>query len=139
VEDGMEATLTTDIYPGRDFLGKVSLVYPTIDPQTRTFTVEITILNKDLALRPGMYAKLKVKLAEKTALIVPSSAVLMREGTANRFIFILEDGIAKRVSVTLGERFDDQLELISETELEGKRIIVAGQSKLENGDAVSVK
>lgn len=139
VKNGLEATLKTDIYPGKEFKGKVSLVYPTIDPQTRTFTVEITFPNKDLTLRPGMYAKVKVKLDEKEALVVPASTVMMQEGTANRFIFILDGDKAKRVAVELGERFDDKLEIISEENLVGQQVIIAGQSKLENGDLVAVQ
>ncbi len=139
VKTGMEALLTSDIFPDRHFAGKVSLVYPTIDPQTRTFTVEITIPNKDLTLRPGMYAKVSLILAEKEALVVPSSAVLMQEGTANRFLFVAENNRAKRIPITLGERFDDQLEVISKTPLAGKKIIIAGQSKLDNGDLIEVK
>lgn len=139
VTKGLSAKLTTDIYPGQTFDGEVSLVYPTIDPATRTFTVELIVPNADLTLRPGMYAKVKIKLAEKEALVVPSSTVLMQEGTANRYIFVLEDGKAKRIPVTLGERFDDKLEIIADVELEGKQLIVAGQSKLENGDAVGVE
>ncbi len=139
VKNGMEAQLSTDIYPGQNFAGRVSLIYPTIDPGTRTFTVEITIPNRDLTLRPGMYAKVKLNLDQKEALIVPSSAVLMQEGTANRFIFIAENNKAKRVAVALGERFDDQLEIIPETPIEGKKLIVTGQSKLDNGDLIEVK
>lgn len=139
VSKGLDAKLTTDIYPNREFKGVVSLVYPTIDPQTRTFSVEITIPNKDMVLRPGMYAKVKVKMAEKEALVVPASVVLMQEGTANRYIFILENDIAKRVPVILGERFDDKLEIIADMELEGKTIVTTGQSKLDSGDKVEVK
>lgn len=138
VENGLQATLVTDIYPDKEFTGKVSLVYPTIDPQTRTFTVEIVFPNKDLTLRPGMYAKVKVKLDEKTALMVPAATVLMQEGTNNRYIFIAEDGNAKRVPVLLGERFDDQLEIIPKENIEGQSIIIAGQSKLESGDMIKV-
>lgn len=138
VKNGLKSTLVTDIYPNQEFSGEVSLVYPTIDPQTRTFTVEMTFPNKSLTLRPGMYAKVKVKLDEKTALMVPASTVLMQEGTANRYIFIAEGDKARRVAVQLGERFDDQLEILSEENLTGQKVIVAGQSKLENGDLIEV-
>ncbi len=138
VKNGLDAALVTDIYPEKEFHGEVSLVYPTIDPQTRTFTVEITIPNDDMSLRPGMYAKVKLTLGEKRALVVPSSAVLMQDGTANRFVFLEKNGVAQKVFVRLGERFDDQLEILSEMELGGQNIVVAGQSKLENGDKLKV-
>lgn len=139
VRKGMKASLVTDIYPGATFTGNVSLVYPTIDPSTRTFPVEIIIPNADLKLRPGMYSKVKVKLDEKETLVVPSSVVLMQEGTSNRFIFIAEGNKAKRVAVELGERFDEKLEIISDIDLVGKQVVVTGQSKLDNGDLIEIK
>lgn len=138
VKKGLKATLVTDIYPDTAFVGKVSLVSPTIDPMTRTFTTEIIIPNKDLVLRPGMYAKVKLSLDKTEALVVPSSAVLMQEGTANRFIFIEKNGVAQKINVTLGERYDDKLEVVTDQDLEGENIVIAGQSKLENGDKVNV-
>ncbi len=139
VKNGMTANLNTDIYPDREFQGKVSLVYPTIDPMTRTFSVEITIPNSDLTLRPGMYAKVQVNLGKKEAIVVPSSAVLMQDGTANRFVFLNNNGVAQRVFVDIATRFDDQLEIVSDIDLEGKQIIVAGQSKLDDGDKLSIR
>ncbi len=136
VKNGMAATLTTDIYPDKEFDGKVSLIYPTINSQTRTFTVEIMIPNSSKILRPGMYAKVKVKLGEKDAIVVPSSVVLMQDGTSNRYIYISENGVAKRVMVEIGERFDDKLEIIAKENLVGKQVIVAGQSKIDSGDAL---
>lgn len=138
VKKGLEATLSTDIYPDTTFSGTVSLVAPTIDPMTRTFQSEITVSNKSLVLRPGMYAKVKLKLGEKEALVLPASAVLMQEGTSNRYIYIEKNGKAQKVNVSIGERYDDMLEIISENNLEGESIIIAGQSKLENGDKVNV-
>lgn len=138
VKKGLSAELVTDVFPDVTFMGNVSLVSPTIDSRTRTFTVEVLIPNEDLVLRPGMYAKIKLKLDEKEALVVPAATVLMQEGTSNRFIFIEENGIAKKVNITLGERFNEQLEVFSDIDLVGKNVIYAGQSKLENGDAVKV-
>ncbi len=138
VKKGLTAQLVTDVFPDITFDGRVSLISPTIDPKTRTFTVEVVIPNQDLILRPGMYAKIMLKLDEKEALVVPAATVLMQEGTANRFIFIEENGVAKKVNITLGERFNEELEIFSELDLIGKHIIYAGQSKLENGDVVNV-
>ena len=139
VRNGLKATLSTDIYPDTTFAGHVSLVAPTIDPMTRTFVVEITVPNQSLILRPGMYAKVKLNLDKKEALVVPASAVLMQEGTANRYVYIEKAGVAKRVNVNIGERFNDKVEIISEgLNLEGQAIVIAGQSKLENGDKVNV-
>ncbi len=138
VKPGLKTLLTTDIYHGEEFEGAVSLVYPTIDAQTRTFTVEITIPNINLKLRPGMFARVKVNLGEKETLVAPASAVLMLEGTSNRYVFVEENGKARHIDVTLGERFDDKLEIISGELKPGSKLITSGQSKLNNGDLIEV-
>lgn len=138
VQEGMTTTLTSDIYPNEEFEGMVSLVYPTINPATRTFMVEITIPNEDLRLRPGMYAKVAVKLGEKSALMVPSAAVLMQEGTNNRFIYVVENNIVKRISITVGQRFDDRLEVISSQLKVGMKYITSGQAKVDDGDEIVI-
>ncbi|MCY1721591.1 efflux RND transporter periplasmic adaptor subunit [Prolixibacteraceae bacterium Z1-6] len=138
VKNGQKTKLTTDIYPGVEFEGTVSLIYPTIDPQTRTFIVEITIPNPNLKLRPGMFARVNVNLGEKEAIVAPASAVMMLEGTSNRYVFIEENGKAEHVSVLLGERFDDLLEIVSDKIKPGTKLITSGQAKLDNGDLVQV-
>lgn len=138
VTNGLTATLTTDIYPNEEFEGVVSLVYPTIDAATRTFKVEVTIPNADKKLRPGMYSKVAVKLGEKAALMMPSAAVLILEGTNTRYVYVVESKIVKRVPVTIGERFDDMLEVISDDLKPGDKYIVAGQSKVQSGDEVVI-
>ena len=50
------AEIRTDVYPGEVFRGKVFRIHPTVNPATRTFTVEIKVPNKDRKIRPGMFA-----------------------------------------------------------------------------------
>ncbi len=139
VKNGLKTTLTTDIYPNEKFEGEVSLVYPTIDPATRTFTVEITIPNTDHRLRPGMFSKVDVNLGEKKAIMVPASTVMILDGTNQRYVFVEKNGKAKFVKVKLGARFDDRLEIISDEIKLGDHLIVAGQVNLNNEDLVEVK
>jgi len=138
VKSGLKTKLTTDVYGKEEFEGTVTLVYPTIDPSTRTFTVEITIPNGNLKLRPGMFARVKVNLGEKETLVAPASAVLMLEGTSNRYVFIEKNGKAKHIDVTLGERFDAKLEINSDAIKPGVKLITSGQSKLNNGDLIQI-
>jgi RND family efflux transporter MFP subunit len=117
VKEGMSALLTSDIFPDTTFNGKVSLVYPTIDPTTRTFTVEVTLPNLQLTLRPGMYSKIKLQMGKKQAVMVPSAAVLMLEGTSERYVMVAQNNTAEMIKVSVGTRFDDQLEIYSNKEL----------------------
>ncbi|MFV0591203.1 MAG: efflux RND transporter periplasmic adaptor subunit [Draconibacterium sp.] len=139
VKNGMNTTLTTDIYPNEKFQGKVSLVYPTIDPSTRTFTVEITIPNADKKLRPGMFSRVDVNLGEKETIVVPASTVMMLDGTNQRYVFIEKNGVAKFVKVEIGTRFDDRLEIMSNELNVGDKLVIYGQVNLNDGDLVEVK
>jgi RND family efflux transporter MFP subunit len=138
VRTGMDALVGTDTYPGKTFPGKVLRVYPTIDEATRSFTVEIRINNPDEVLRPGMFSRVTMDLGEEMALVVPSVAVLKLQGSNERYVFLEENGVAKRVTVRMGKRFDDKLEIVSDELQEGNRLIVTGQARLLDGDRVSV-
>lgn len=138
IKEGMEVDLSIDILEGKTFKGKVYKVYPTIEPATRTFKTEIIIENKEEVLRPGMYAKLILHLGETEAVVVPAVSVLKQEGTNKRFVFLENNGTAKRIEVEIGKRFDDKVEIISEEISEGDIIIVEGQAKLLNGSKVKL-
>lgn len=138
LKTGMNATVTTDIYPDKTIIGKVVRIYPTIDPATRTFTVEIKMENRQELLRPGMFCRVSLDLGEVMAVVVPAIAVLKTQGSNERYVFLEENGVARRVIVLIGKRFDDKLELISDEIIEGSNLIVSGQARLVNGDLVNI-
>ena len=114
VKKGTKVELKSSLYPDRIFEGQVSIVYPTIDPASRTFTVEVKIPNDDEALRPGMYGTINFFIGNTETVVVPAIAVLKLQGANDRYVFINKDGKAKRVSVNLGKRFEDMIELIND-------------------------
>jgi len=138
VKTGMVAQITTDVYDDQVFEGKVSRVYPTVDATTRTFMVEFQVPNREGLLRPGMFVRLSIDLGVEDVFTLPSNVILMQEGTNTRYIFIEENGVVNRVNVTLGNRYDEMIEVISDGLKEGDRIVSEGQSKLISGDKVNV-
>lgn len=138
VKNGMKASIKSDVYEEREFDGSVILVYPTINPVSRSFQVEVKVPNSDNSLKPGMFARVAMILGEDGAVIVPANTVLQQEGTNIRYIFVEENGIAKRINVAIGKRFDERIEIISDMIEIGDRLIVDGQTKLEDGDKVKV-
>ncbi len=138
VKEGLEATVTTDVYPHASFPGKVFRVHPTVNAATRTFAAEVKVPNPKELLRPGMFARVALRLGEKEALIVPSIAVLQQAGTNERYIMLNENGSARRVTVEILTRHDDQLEIASPELKGGEQVIYAGQKNLEEGDQVNV-
>ena len=138
VSVGMKAEITTDVYPGTVFTGQVFRIHPTVNVATRTFTAEVKIPNRSEKLRPGMFARVSLRMGEKEALVVPSISVLKQSGTNERYIMLFENGQAKRVNVTILSRHNDQLEIGSPDIQGGEQLIYAGHTHLESGDPVYV-
>lgn len=138
LKEGVEVELKTTTYPDRTFQGKVSIVYPTIDPASRTFTVEVKIPNNEGLLRPGMYGTINFFVGETNTIVVPGLAVLKLQGSNNRYVFINDNGKAKRVAVTLGQRFDDLVEIFSPEIREGVQLVTTGQARLQDGSPIRI-
>lgn len=138
VKEGQVATVKTDVYQDETFQAKVNKIHPTINPGTRTFTVELKVNNADYRLRPGMYSAVTLELGDREALLVPSLAVIKQTGTNTRYIFVYENGKSIRKTVRLGERIDDKLELIPNGIKGGEELIYAGHLNLMDGDQVKV-
>lgn len=135
---GMKLTLTSEIYPDQKFPATVEVVYPTIDASSHTFQVKIVIPNSKQLLRPGMYVTTTIGLGKANAIVVPYQAVEKLVGANDRYVFINENGVAKRVSVTLGQRFDQEIEIIAPEIVPGVEMVTTGQHKLVDGVKINV-
>ena len=138
LKEGMKLTLTTDIYPDRVFPATVEVVYPTIDAASHTFQVKVVIPNEKNLLRPGMYVTTTIGLGKANAIVVPYQSVEKLVGANDRYVFLNEGGYAKRVPVTLGQRFDQDVELISPEIVAGVEMVTVGQHKLVDGVKINV-
>jgi len=138
IKKGMQARVTADVYPDREFEGRIFRIHPTINPMSRTFNAEISIPNGNELLRPGMFARVYIDMGEVEAFVVPSSSVLVQEGTNERFIFVADGNVASRRVVKLGKRFDDKVE-IAEGELKvGDSLVIDGQARLTDGLSIEI-
>ncbi|MBQ4507547.1 MAG: efflux RND transporter periplasmic adaptor subunit [Paludibacteraceae bacterium] len=138
VKKGMPLTLTSEIYPDREFAATVEVVYPTIDASSHTFQCKIVIPNQKELLRPGMYVTTTLGLGKAKAIVVPYQSVEKLVGANDRYVFINNGGYAKRVSVTLGQRFDQDIEILSDEIGEGVEMVTTGQHKLVDGVKLNV-
>ena len=126
--------MTADVYKGEKFTGTVFRIAPTINAGSRSFITELELPNKNDLLKPGMFVRVSMDLGEVETFVVPANTVLMQEGTNIRFVFLEKNNVAERVEVTLGKRFDDQLEILSSNIKEGDMLVTEGQARLINGD-----
>lgn len=137
VKKGMPVDVKLDVYGDETFAGKVSLVYPSIDSQTRTFPVEITVANNDERVRPGMFARVTINFGVKQNVVVPDLAIVKQSGSGDRYIYVYKDGKVSYNKVELGRRMGDKYELISGVE-NGDQVVVTGQSRLNDGMEVEI-
>lgn len=129
--------IQADAVGDQTFEGKVSVVYPTIDPISHTFPVEITVNNPKSILRPGMFARVTMNFGTKEHPVIPDRAVQKQVGTDERYVFIEKEGKAVYTKVELGTRLNDKYEIVSGLN-EGDRIIVDGSAGLIEGAEVEV-
>ena len=138
VDEGMKVNVMSDIYPDRVFPATIEIVYPTVDPASHTFTVKLRIPNASEAIRPGMYVHTVLDLGTTEALVVPYQSVLRLIGSNNRYVFVDDGGVAKRVFVQPGVRHDQMIEITSEELRPGDMIVTLGQAKLVDGVKLNV-
>lgn len=139
VKKGDKVDLTADALPGKQFVGSVVRLYPTMDPTTHTFNVEVQVRNENRLLRPGMYARVKVNFGDTFNVVVPDEAVVKLQGSGIRSVYVLkEDGTVDLQTVTLGRHYDGKYEILTGLE-GGESVVVKGQSALKSGVKVEVK
>jgi RND family efflux transporter MFP subunit len=138
VKEGMKVNVKLDTYPDRIFEGTVHLVYPTVDQATRTFDVEVKLPNTDMAVRPGMFARVEVRFDQIERAVLPDLSIQKQEGSNERYVFVIKDGVAYRKSVVLGRRMEAEFEVISGVE-ENDEVVVAGRTNLLDKMQVEVE
>jgi RND family efflux transporter MFP subunit len=138
VKKGMDAIVTLDVYGDEIFPGKVHLIYPTIDPASRTFPVELRIANSDERVRPGMFARVTMNFGSLQHVVAPDLSIVKQAGSGDRYIYVYKpDGTVAYQKVELGRRLGNRYEILSGVE-DGDRVVVSGQSRLTNGEEVEI-
>lgn len=127
--------VTTPAFADAHFPGRISVVDPVIDPQTRTIQVLARIPNPSRRLRPGMSANVAVTFAERPgALVVPDEAVFAQGNQS--FVFVVGDSNKVAMApVTLGTRDSSRVEIVHGLSA-GQKIVRAGHQKLFPGAKV---
>ena len=137
VKKGNEVDVRLDVYGDEVFKGKVSLVYPTIDATTRTFPVEIRLLNNDERVRPGMFARVTLNFGTKQHVVIPDRAIVKQAGSGDRYVYVYQNGQVSYQKVELGRLIGNTYEVISGV-ADGNEVVITGQSRLNNGMEVEI-
>ena len=138
LKKGAAATLSVDALGEETFSGIVTNIFPTLDPVTHTVSTEIEVANKDLKLRPGMYARVHLDFGTKEALTVPDKAIVRQAGSGARYVYVFSGGKAIYRAVELGQQQGDLYEVVSGLNA-GDQVIISAPSNLKNGLSVKLR
>jgi membrane fusion protein (multidrug efflux system) len=142
VKRGQQATVELDAIPGRKFTAFIQAVDPLIDANGRSVGVRGCIDNRQLQLRPGMFARVNTVFGQRdNALVVPEEAIVPQGN--RQFVIKLIDGAegniktTQRVEVKVGLRRPGRVEIVEGLK-EGDRVVTAGQQRVQK-DGTSVR
>lgn len=138
VKVGQPVEIVADALAGAKFSGKVFSVAQKANSE-RTYPVEILVQNdKGESLKSGMFGRATIQVANAIDVIVVPSAAVLSEAASNNYVFVEENGAAKRVEVKLGLQQDGKVQIVSGLAA-GARLVVSGQQRLTDGAKVSVQ
>ena len=124
VQLNQSVRVTLDYLPGRAYEGKVSYLYPALDPVARTGRVRVPLANPQLELRPGMYASVELTTASVARLQVPVSAVVYTG--PRRLVFVDEgEGRFRPQEIQIGAEANGNYEVLAGLQA-GERVASSG-------------
>ncbi|WP_343728891.1 efflux RND transporter periplasmic adaptor subunit [Duganella sp.] len=138
IKPGLSATVKAA--NGSEVTGKVRMVAPTVDPQTRSALVYVDLpLNagsKDAPFKAGMFASGQFELGASSAMTVPQQAIVVRDGFS--FVFRLNaDKHVSQIKVQPGRRLGDRIEVLGGLTAD-TQVVVRGAGFLNDGDLVHI-
>jgi RND family efflux transporter MFP subunit len=139
VKPGQSASFRVDGFGERVFDGKVERINPTTDPGSRSITLYISVRNRDLALRGGMFAKGQIVVDRTTpSTVIPASAV--RDEAGQTYVFTIENGKIARRAVKVGASEPQQGLIEVHSGLErGLQVVAARVTGLKAGTPAVMK
>lgn len=132
------AVITVDSFPGEEFSGKVIVINPMVDRQTRTFRVRIQVPNQAGKLVDGMFARVKLFMGKRRALSVPRDALQRLPGSGTYYVFVVDGNKAVKRTVQVGA-MEEQLAEVRDGLAEGEKVVTSGAGRLRSGAEVTVQ
>ena len=133
VQTGQTLSVRLDALPGELREGKVYAISPLVDAGGRSILLRAIVPNADRRLRPGMFARVQLTFSQDRANVVPEAA--LSPSGDSQYVFVVRDGVARRVEVAIGERRDGRVEVISGVTA-GDRVVVSGLQRVIDGGPV---
>ena len=124
VKSGAKARVTTTAYPNEAFEGRITYIYPTLKPETRSIPVRVEMANPGGKLKPAMFAQVEMSVGGKSpVLTVPDSAVI--DTGTRRIVFVqVKEGRFEPREVDIGGRGEHHVEILKGVK-NGEQVVVA--------------
>ena len=135
IKTGQRVRVITSVYRDETFEGEIYFINPKVDPDTRTIEVKAWVDNSEYKLRPGYFVDVRVLLEKRRSLVLPESAVIVREGEV--VVMVVVDGSVKYKRITPGVRYDGKVEILDGISPE-EEIVVSGRSEITEGTRVVI-
>jgi RND family efflux transporter MFP subunit len=138
VKVGQHAEMQLSYYPGKTWQGRVSFLYPMVDPATRTVKVRIEFPNSNLQLKPQMFADVRLKIDYGKQIVVPQEAVL--DAGTQQSVFVAHDnGNFEPRKITTGAKLDGKVVVLSglqpgETVVTSGNFLIDSESQLKSSN-----
>jgi multidrug efflux system membrane fusion protein len=133
---GSPIAVTTDVFAGKTFAAVITAIEPVIKADTRNVAVQATLDNADRTLRPGLFVDVNVELpSQPDTIIVPETAI--QKSASGDMAYLVKDGVAGIVPVTLGAQVDGRVEVTSGL-APGDELITSGQLRVRPGAPVAI-
>ncbi|HEX8184660.1 MAG TPA: efflux RND transporter periplasmic adaptor subunit [Blastocatellia bacterium] len=133
VRPGMSVVTTVSAFPGQEFKGQVTVINPSIDPVSRTITVEAELSNPGNALRPNMFATARVmQPGGVQGVFVPRKAIINDASTGSARVYVIEGDTVRLRVVQAGEELAGLVRIISGVAA-GEEVVTANLDQLFDG------
>lgn len=133
---GQNALITFEVLPDEKFYGIVSYIAPTIDPQSRTFEIEVVINNKDRKIKPEMSATLEfTRLDIEDAIVINQDQFI--DNGEEKYVFVLENDVVRKRIIKIGGIADSKIYVESGLN-PGDKLVIEGFRGLNDNEKVQV-
>lgn len=136
VRKDQEVRISWQALPEEIFSGRVDRISLSADPETRAFTVEILIDNKNKKLRPGAFVTVAIRTINKTGVIAIDNRIIER-AAGQPFVYTVQNGAARQTPLTLGQPANELVEVVEGLQV-GDVVVVEGQTLLSDAKKVLV-
>lgn len=127
---GQLVSLTMSYYPGKTYTGKISYIYPTVDPQARTVKARVQLPNPRFDLKPQMFADAQLRVDYGAKVLIPQEAVL-DSGTEQQVFVVHPGGMFEPRKVTLGPVIDGNVAVLTGLKA-GETVVVSGNFLIDS-------